>query len=102
MPVEDGEVGIDKTCTTSDINIFEISVGEGVGVITISTARWKRTFNFPGDFLTALRWDMGEREVVVRFDGRTRWLRNLLLVLLRCRLFLQQRCRHSLVRGEGQ
>ena len=64
MPVEDGEVGIDKTCT-SDINIFEISVGEGegrhtrgsggVGVITVFDGALEENFNFSGDFLTALR-----------------------------------------------
>ena len=82
MPVEDGKVGIDKTCSDQH---FEFSVEEGkgrrsgsggVGAITVFDDGLEENFNFSDDFLTALSWDMGEREMVVCFDGRARWLKN--------------------------
>ena len=91
MLVEDGKVGSDKKC--SDINVIEFLVREGEGVavelLRSSTMRWE-SFNFSNNFLTALRWDMGEGGSVICFDSLARRLRlrNLLLLLLRLRLFL--------------
>ena len=67
MLVEDGKVGIDKTC--GDINVFEFSVEKGREVPVAVGLGWSRffdnalegSFNFSDDLLTALRWDMGER-----------------------------------------
>jgi nanoRNase/pAp phosphatase (c-di-AMP/oligoRNAs hydrolase) len=74
MPVKDGKVGIDKTC--SNFNVFELSFREGEGghsggvaAVTVFEDAFEENFNFSDDFLTALRWDMGERGAVVCLNG---------------------------------